>query len=227
MLHPAAPAPTPDAKPVEAAKPAEAPKPAKPPTKKEKDAARKAYGDGEKAYQAGDYTAAYENFKKANEIIPSSQAVYWEAKSLEAQNKTDEAIATYEAFLASPGSASADKVDDAKKRLGDLKAKLVGEVTIESTPPATVCRGRDRPARRNADDTQASARGSQADGDRERLRAQGSANRREGWPEPASEQIALTALPKKSRRPRLPPPPPPPPACRLPRSRSAAWFRPT
>lgn len=111
---------------------------AKAPTKKEKDAARKAYSDGEKAYQAGDYAAAYENFKKANDIIPSAQAVYWQAKSLDAQGKAEEAISLYEAFLANPGTAATDKIDDATKRLADLKAKRVGELTIESTPPATV-----------------------------------------------------------------------------------------
>src|SRR5687768_15968220 len=81
-----------------AAKQAAAPAAAKPPDKKTKDAALKAYGDGEKAYGAGDYAAALEGFNKANELISSPHALYWIAKSVDGQNKTDEAIKAYETF---------------------------------------------------------------------------------------------------------------------------------
>lgn len=111
-----------------------APKP--PPDKKTRDAARKAYGDGEKAYAAGDYAAAIEGFSKANELIPSPHALYWIAKATDAQNKTEEAIKAYEAFLADPEheKAGEDKVADAKSRIDALKATLVGEVNINTTP---------------------------------------------------------------------------------------------
>ncbi|HEV8245031.1 MAG TPA: PEGA domain-containing protein [Polyangiaceae bacterium] len=113
------------------------PAPAKPPSKKEKDAARKAYSDGEKAFQAGDFAAAYEGFKKANEIIPSSKALYWMAKAVDSQNKLEESIAAYETFLADPAATDAgqDKIDEAKKRVEELKAKLVFDVALDSTPP--------------------------------------------------------------------------------------------
>jgi len=66
-------------------------KPAAPPDKKTKDLARKAYGEGEKAYAAGDLSAAYTGFTKANELIPSAQASYWASKSLDQSGKAEDA----------------------------------------------------------------------------------------------------------------------------------------
>jgi hypothetical protein len=113
-----------------------APAAAKPPTKKQKDAARKAYADGEKAYNSGDYAAAAVAFQKANEAIKSPQADYWIAKSLDQQNKTEEAIAAYESFLAEPESSKVgdQKLADAQQRLDALKATLPAEVAVETDP---------------------------------------------------------------------------------------------
>jgi PEGA domain len=121
-----------DAKPV-AAKPADKPKP---PDKKTKDAARKAYGEGEKAFAAGDFAAAQVGFGKANELIPAPQAAYWVAKSIDGQGKTEDAIAAYDKLLADPGIASLgdEKTNDAKARIAALKAKLVGEVSVVTNP---------------------------------------------------------------------------------------------
>ncbi|HEY3493434.1 MAG TPA: hypothetical protein VGK73_02060, partial [Polyangiaceae bacterium] len=116
-----------------AAKPAPA---AKPPTKKERDAARKSYGEGEKAFAAGNFAVAQSSFQKANEAIPSPHADYWIAKSIDAQNKTEEAIIAYQTFLDNPNAAKAGdaKVQEAKSRIEALKATLVAEVVIETTP---------------------------------------------------------------------------------------------
>ncbi len=116
-----------------AAKPADKPKP---PDKKTKDAARKAYGEGDTAFKAGDFAAAYAGFSKANELIPSPQAAYWTAKAIDGQGKADDAIVAYDNLLADPGIASLgdEKTNDAKARLADLKAKQVGEVSIFTTP---------------------------------------------------------------------------------------------
>jgi PEGA domain len=125
------------AKPVEA-KPADKPKP---PDKKTKDAARKAYTEGDAAFKAGDFAAAYAGFSKANELIPSPQAAYWTAKAIDGQGKTDDAIAAYDKLLADPGIAALgdEKTNDAKARLAALKATLVGEISVATTPPgATV-----------------------------------------------------------------------------------------
>jgi hypothetical protein len=119
-----------------AAQPGSAAAPAKPPSKKTADAARKAFADGQKAYGAGNYVDAQASFVKANELIPSPQASYWIAKSIDGQNKTEEAIASYEALLADPevSKIGEEKLADAKTRLDTLKATLVGEIAIETNP---------------------------------------------------------------------------------------------
>jgi hypothetical protein len=116
-----------------AAKPADKPKP---PDKKTKDAARKAYTEGDAAFKSADFAAAYAGFSKANELIPSPQAAYWAAKSIDGQGKTDEAIAAYDKLLADPGLAALgdEKTNDAKARLAALKASLVGEVSVVTVP---------------------------------------------------------------------------------------------
>jgi hypothetical protein len=115
---------------------AAAPAPAKPPDKKTKDAARKAYAEGEKAYNAGDFTGAYDNFRKAHDLIPTPHAEFWIAMSLAQQGKDDEATKALEALLASPDSSKIgeDKLAEAKKKLADLQAKQGGEISIVSTP---------------------------------------------------------------------------------------------
>jgi hypothetical protein len=132
----AAPASAADAPPKAASGKTDAAPAAKPPTKKQKDAARKAYAEGEKAYNGGDYAAAVLAFQKANDAIKSPQADYWIAKSLDQQNKTTEAIAAYESFLAEPNSSKVgeQKLSDARARLEALKATLPAEVTVETDP---------------------------------------------------------------------------------------------
>ncbi|MDF3065326.1 MAG: uncharacterized protein K0R38_927 [Polyangiaceae bacterium] len=129
----------PAAKPADAAKPTAVTTAAKPPApkpvdKKTKDAARKAYGEGEKAYAAGDYAGAYTGFAKANELVPAPQAAYWAAKSLDGQGKAEEAIAAYDRLLADPeiSKLGDDKTNDAKTRLADLRSKQSGEVLVST-----------------------------------------------------------------------------------------------
>jgi hypothetical protein len=110
------------------------------PDKKTKDLARKAYGEGEKAYAAGDYSGAYTGFAKANELIPSAQASYWATKSLDQAGRSEDAIKGYEALLADPNASkiSEDKLGDARARLSTLKAALVGEITVSTSAPGAV-----------------------------------------------------------------------------------------
>jgi hypothetical protein len=107
------------------------------PDKKTRDAARKAYGDGEKAYTAGDYSKALDNFKKAYELIPTPHAQFWIGMSLAQLNRGDEAVKELEALLANPDASKIgdDKIAEAKKKLDELKSKMVGEVSIATTPP--------------------------------------------------------------------------------------------
>jgi hypothetical protein len=104
--------------------------------KKTREAARKAYTDGEKAYAKGDYEAAHRSFQTALELIPSPHAEYWVAESLDKLARQNEAIAAYETFLANPGASKLgpDKVAEAKGRLESLKGALVGEVSVVSNP---------------------------------------------------------------------------------------------
>lgn len=111
------------------------------PDKKTKDAARKAYGEGEKAFNAGKYEDAYAGFSKAYGLIPTPHAEYWIAATLDKQGKDKEALEAYEKFLGNPGAAKVgdDKVADAKKRVEELKSKMTGEVSLSTVPPgATV-----------------------------------------------------------------------------------------
>jgi tetratricopeptide (TPR) repeat protein len=121
-------------------KPAPAPKPAgagaKGPDQKTRDAARKAYSDGEKAYAAGEYAKAEENFKKADEILPSPHAEYWIAMSIDKQGRADDAAAAFEKLLANPDVAKLgdEKNEQVKARLAELKGKQVGELNIVTSP---------------------------------------------------------------------------------------------
>jgi hypothetical protein len=106
------------------------------PDKKTKDSARKAFGVGKKAYDKGDYTAAFDGFKEANDKIPAPITSYYMASCLDRQGKTDEAVKAYETLLGDPEIAKLDeeKRQDAQMRLGDLKAKLMGVVSLTTTP---------------------------------------------------------------------------------------------
>jgi hypothetical protein len=134
----AADAPVASAAPALKAAPAGKAEPAlvKAPDRKTREAARKAYADGEKAYAAADFAAAYVGYAKANELIPSAHAAYWAAKSLDRSGKTDEAIQAYEALLADPSASKIgdDKLGDAQTRLATLEASLIGEVTVSAMP---------------------------------------------------------------------------------------------
>jgi hypothetical protein len=111
------------------------------PDKKTRDQARKAYTDGEKSFNKGDYEKALANFKQAHGLIPTPHAEYWVAASHDKLNQSNEAIAAYEQFLANPDAAKVgeEKLTQAKTRLESLKASLMGEVNLVTTPPgATV-----------------------------------------------------------------------------------------
>ena len=128
---------TPSAHAQDAAEPA---KPAKKPDAKTTKAAREAYGEGQKAFEAGDYPTAHTKFKEANDLIPAPHAEYWLALSLDRQDKLDESIAAYEAFLANPDAAKvgAEQVASAQTRLAELKGKVPGKLSLVTTPPGAL-----------------------------------------------------------------------------------------
>jgi hypothetical protein len=121
----------------DAGKPADKPAPAKAePDKKTRDAARKAFGEGKKAFDAGKYDKAYEGFKKANELIPAPLALYWMALSLDKAEKLDEATAAYQALLDHPDAAKIgdEKLNASKARYQELAARKLGKVNLTTSP---------------------------------------------------------------------------------------------
>lgn len=108
----------------------------KEPDKKTRDKARKAFGDAQKAYEAGDYSGAYKQFKKANDLIPSPHAEYWMAMCLYKQGNKDEAKKALEAFVSSPDATKVgdEKLGDAKKALQELSAADQVPVNVATEP---------------------------------------------------------------------------------------------
>ena len=110
------------------------------PTYAQKAEARKAYQAGQKSYNADDFAAAAESFKKADATVPSPHAKYWYAASLDKSDPEDaqlaDKIAAYEAYLAEEDAAKVgeDVLEQAKSRLAELKAKAPGTVKLTTVP---------------------------------------------------------------------------------------------
>ncbi|HEV8245735.1 MAG TPA: hypothetical protein VGP93_08200, partial [Polyangiaceae bacterium] len=112
---------------------AQAAKAKKKPSPKDLKTARGAYDNGTKFFESGDYSAAVFEFKKANSLVPSPNAEYWIAQSLDKLDRKDEAIEAYQTLLDNPDSAKVgqEKLDTAKARIEALKAPPKAE---EPTP---------------------------------------------------------------------------------------------
>jgi hypothetical protein len=105
------------------------------PDAKTKKAARDEYAAGEKAYKSGDYTGAFDRFKKAYDLIPNIHAKYWMAM---AQSYGSDQTAAYDALVAVTEAPDKSKLGDEKLgaangRLEELK-KTPASLTITSTP---------------------------------------------------------------------------------------------
>lgn len=112
------------------------PAPAAAPSDATKKAARVAYSDGQRAYEAGDYAAAVTHFSKANELIPAPHAQYWIAMAQDKQGNVAEAYAGYATFFANAGHAALgeEKVKTAQARFKELSA-LPATVRVTTEPP--------------------------------------------------------------------------------------------
>lgn len=110
------------------------------PTAAQKAEAKKAYSAGKKALDKGDYAAAAEGFKKADETIPSPHAKYWYAQALDKGDPDDaklmEKIAAFDAYVTTAGAdaVGADLFEQAATRLDQLKAKAPAHVKLTSLP---------------------------------------------------------------------------------------------
>ena len=110
--------------------------PARPMTEKQKkDAARKSYKEAEAKYKAGDYKAALEHFKEADDLLPIPATKYKIAVCRDKLGEIRQAAAGYQLFLDSSPSPDkmADAIADAKSRLDALK-KTPGKIRIGIEP---------------------------------------------------------------------------------------------
>lgn len=115
-------------------------KPKKPLTEaQKKDAAKKAFEDGGKKFDAGDFTGAYAAFKEADDMVPGAVPKYRMAESLDKASATTGdvagAIKAYEDFLATnpPADKQQARIDNAKARIDALK-KTPADVKVNVTP---------------------------------------------------------------------------------------------
>ena len=97
--------------------------------------ARTAYGAGQDAYTAGQYAAAEAHFSQADSLLPSLQAKYWRAMSLD---RLGNAASAYEAFgqiLASPekDQLGAEKLATVETRHRELAA-APASLDVTTTP---------------------------------------------------------------------------------------------
>jgi hypothetical protein len=117
---------------------AKAPAAAKPLTdKQKKDLAKKNFQEAEKKFQSGDFQGSLDAYRRADEVIPGARPKFGVALSLDKLNKTQEAVASYQAFLDSNPDPDKLKqqITDAKARLDALK-KTPGKVRVVVNPPA-------------------------------------------------------------------------------------------
>lgn len=107
-----------------------------PATSSARDEARSEFAAGQVSYGAGDFAAAEAHFTKADSLVPSVQAKYWRAMSLDQQGKTAAALELFNAVLNTPGyeNLGADKVAQVRQRAAEL-SQAPAELTLTSTPP--------------------------------------------------------------------------------------------
>ncbi len=134
---PAAPAKGAPAAPAKAAPKAGATgKPGKPLTDaQKKDGAKKAFEEGGKKFDAGDFQGAYAAFKEADELVPGAVPKFRMAESIDKAGDVPGALKAYEDFLASnpPADKQQARIDAAKSRIDALK-KAPADVKVNVTP---------------------------------------------------------------------------------------------
>lgn len=105
-----------------------------------RDEARAAFAEGQAAYAAGDYAAAEAHFAKADALVPSVQAKYWRAMSLDRMGKTANALELFNALLATPAheDLGPERVAQVRQRVAEL-SQAPADFTLTTSPPgATV-----------------------------------------------------------------------------------------
>jgi len=117
--------------------PAAAPaKPEKPLTADQKKAeAKKAFEDGGKKFDAGDFAGAYLEFKKADEFVPGAVPKFRMAEALDKAGDAPGAVKAYQDFLDSnpPKDKHQARIDTATQRIEAIK-KTPADVKVNVTP---------------------------------------------------------------------------------------------
>jgi hypothetical protein len=98
--------------------------------------ARAAYGAGQEAYGAGQYAAAEAHFARADALLPSIQAKYWRAMSLDKLGDVAGAYTAFGVLLSDPkkDDLGAEKLAASTTRQRQLAA-VPTDLQITSTPP--------------------------------------------------------------------------------------------
>jgi len=105
------------------------------PAWKVKKDAKAAYVKGKALMKKGDYAAAAEQFKKADELVPGAAPKYQVAVCYDKLGDAGEAVKAYKNFISSnPGEKYADRVVAAGKRVAELEKQLIGKVSLQITP---------------------------------------------------------------------------------------------
>jgi tetratricopeptide (TPR) repeat protein len=96
--------------------------------------AKKRYADGEKKLKAEDFAGALVDFKAANDIKAAPQTEYNMGICEDHLGHVQAAADWFDKFLAHVPDKMADKGDQVRKRLAEIKA-LPAKVHIDSNPP--------------------------------------------------------------------------------------------
>jgi hypothetical protein len=95
--------------------------------------AKKAYGDGEKKFKAGDYAGALADFKAADSVKETPQAARYIGLCEDNLQHYPEAVTAYERFLANVPPKLAAQGTEIKTRVDAIKA-MNGKVHVETDP---------------------------------------------------------------------------------------------
>jgi hypothetical protein len=105
-------------------------------TETTKDAARERYRAAEEKFKAGNWAAAAELYKQAEDILPVPMTKYKIAVCRDRLGQTAEAIRWYQDFLAfNPAGKMQSEAAEASARIAQLRSKGPGQLRIAVSPP--------------------------------------------------------------------------------------------
>ena len=117
---------------------------ASPASKPDLAAAKRHYGEGDKKYKAGDFSAALTEFKAANDIKGTPQAERYIGMTEDNLGHYALAAEWYDKFLAHVPEKLASEGDEIRKRNAEIKS-LPGKVHIDSVPSGASVTVDDKP----------------------------------------------------------------------------------